>query len=440
MVGNAKATIAVGACAWDGGLVQHGPTGGQGVQDVIPGANVVNLGGCPHNPANTVAVMVHYLTFGQMPELDQYNRPLFAYGDLIHDQCERRAYFDAGLFVEAWGDEGHRKGYCLYKMGCKGPSATYNCPNVRWNDGTSWPIEAGHTCIGCASPEFWASMSPFYERLPNVPGFGADTTAETIGLAVIGATAALSAAHAGGKFVQSRVARAHARGSRDTESKRDARRVAGARRRSSDRPASRTTEAPSEEVAMARIKIDPVTRIEGHLRIEAEVAGGKVTEAWASGTMFRGIEKIVEGKDAREAWIWAQRICGVCTTVHAIASVRAVEDAIGAVPPPNAELVRNLIAGSQLVHDHVIHFYHLHALDWVDIASALKAKPAKASRAGPVDLRLSELGHRLFQGRADPAAEARRLRAAVAVREWVLGASRVPPHAGGEPCRGGALS
>jgi hydrogenase small subunit len=210
VVGNAKATIAVGACAWDGGLVQHGPTGGEGVQDMVPGATVVNLGGCPHNSANTVAVLVHYLTFGEMPELDRYNRPLFAYGDLIHDQCERRAYFDAGLFVEAWGDEGHRKGYCLYKMGCKGPSATYNCPNVRWNDGTSWPIEAGHTCIGCASPEFWATMSPFYERLPNVPGFGADTTAETVGLVVIGGTAALMAAHAGGKFVQSRVARAHA--------------------------------------------------------------------------------------------------------------------------------------------------------------------------------------------------------------------------------------
>ena len=128
-----------------------------------------------------------------------------------------------------------------------------------------------------------------------------------------------------------------------------------------------------------KIKIDPVTRIEGHLRIEAEVSGGQVTAAWASGTMFRGIEKIVEGKDPREAWIWAQRICGVCTTVHAIASVRAVEDAVGAIPPPNAELVRNLIAGSQLVHDHVIHFYHLHALDWVDITSALKASPAKAS-------------------------------------------------------------
>ena len=150
---------------------------------------------------------------------------------------------------------------------------------------------------------------------------------------------------------------------------------------------------------MAKIKIDPVTRIEGHLRIEAEVSGGKVTEAWAAGTMFRGIETIVEGKDAREAWIWAQRICGVCTTVHAIASVRAVEDAIGAVPPPNAELVRNLIAGSQLVHDHVIHFYHLHALDWVDVVSALKANPAKASRLAQSLSDYPELGHELLPGR-----------------------------------------
>ena len=207
VVTNAEATLAVGACAWDGGLVQHGPTGGQGVQDMVPGANVVNIGGCPHNSANTVAVLVHYLTFGEMPALDQYNRPLFAYGDLIHDQCERRAYFDAGLFVEQWGDEGHRRGYCLYKMGCKGPSATYNCPNVRWNDGTSWPIEAGHNCIACASPDFWANASPFYARLPNVPGFGADTTAETVGLVVLGGVAALFAAHGIGRGVQGGIVR-----------------------------------------------------------------------------------------------------------------------------------------------------------------------------------------------------------------------------------------
>jgi hydrogenase small subunit len=207
VVGNAAATIAVGACAWDGGLVQYGPTVGQGVQDVVPGATVVNIGGCPHNSANTVAVLVYYLTFNQMPALDQYNRPLFAYGDLIHDQCERRAYYDAGLYAEEWGDYGHRHGYCLYKMGCKGPSATYNCPNVRWNDGTSWPVEAGHNCIACASPNFWGTMSPFYQRVPNVPGFGADTTAETVGLTVIGGTAALMGAHAVGKNVQGRVLR-----------------------------------------------------------------------------------------------------------------------------------------------------------------------------------------------------------------------------------------
>jgi hydrogenase large subunit len=131
---------------------------------------------------------------------------------------------------------------------------------------------------------------------------------------------------------------------------------------------------------VARVVIDPVTRIEGHLRIEAEVDGHQVTDAWSSGTMFRGIELILRGRDPREAWIWAQRICGVCTTVHALASVRAVEDALGIEIPDNARLVRNLIAGSQNVQDHIIHFYHLHALDWVDVTLALKADPAKTSQ------------------------------------------------------------
>ena len=131
---------------------------------------------------------------------------------------------------------------------------------------------------------------------------------------------------------------------------------------------------------MPRIVVDPVTRIEGHLRIEAEVDGRQVTDAWSSGTMFRGIEMILRGRDPREAWIWAQRICGVCTTVHALASVRAVENAIGIEIPENAYLVRNLIAGSQNVQDHVMHFYHLHALDWVDVTLAVKADPAKTSQ------------------------------------------------------------
>ena len=131
---------------------------------------------------------------------------------------------------------------------------------------------------------------------------------------------------------------------------------------------------------MARIVIDPVTRIEGHLRIEAEVTGNHVTDAWSSGTMFRGIELVLRGRDPREAWIWAQRICGVCTTVHALASVRAVEDALGVAIPENARIVRDIIGGTQNVQDHIIHFYHLHALDWVDVMSALKADPAKTSQ------------------------------------------------------------
>jgi [NiFe] hydrogenase large subunit/hydrogenase large subunit len=130
---------------------------------------------------------------------------------------------------------------------------------------------------------------------------------------------------------------------------------------------------------MPRIVVDPVTRIEGHLRIEAEVDRGAVQDAWSSSTMFRGIEIILKGRDPRDAWAFTQRICGVCTTVHAIASIRAVENAIGSAPPPNARLLRNLIIGAQAVQDHVIHFYHLHALDWVDVVSALSADPAKTS-------------------------------------------------------------
>jgi Ni,Fe-hydrogenase I large subunit len=142
---------------------------------------------------------------------------------------------------------------------------------------------------------------------------------------------------------------------------------------------------------MARVVIDPVTRIEGHLRIETEVNGGRVTDAWSSGTMFRGIELILRGRDPREAWIWAQRICGVCTTVHALASVRAVENALGIDIPDNARLVRNIIAGAQNVQDHVIHFYHLHALDWVDVTLALEGRSGKDFAACAVDLGMAEV-------------------------------------------------
>ncbi|TLM99814.1 [Ni/Fe] hydrogenase small subunit, partial [bacterium] len=98
---------------------------------------------------------VHYLTFGALPEMDSLHRPLFAFGELIHNNCERRGHFDRGEFVRAWGDAGHRAGWCLYQMGCKGPITSQNCPIVRYNDGTNWPIGAGHPCIGCAEPDFW---------------------------------------------------------------------------------------------------------------------------------------------------------------------------------------------------------------------------------------------------------------------------------------------
>jgi len=130
---------------------------------------------------------------------------------------------------------------------------------------------------------------------------------------------------------------------------------------------------------MTKIVVDPITRIEGHLRIEAEVIGGRIVDAWSSSTMFRGIEKILQGRDPRDAWYFTQRFCGVCTTVHSIASIRAVENALNIKIPPNAELIRNIIIGIQNVQDHVIHFYHLHALDWVDITSALNADPAKTA-------------------------------------------------------------
>ena len=129
----------------------------------------------------------------------------------------------------------------------------------------------------------------------------------------------------------------------------------------------------------SRIVIDPVTRIEGHLRIEIEVKDGAVVDAYSSGTMVRGFEIILKGRDPRDAWAFVERACGVCTTVHALASVRAVEDSLGIVVPPNADLIRNLMFCAQYLQDHVVHFYHLHALDWVDVVSALKADPKATS-------------------------------------------------------------
>ena len=182
---------------------------------------------------------------------------------------------------------------------------------------------------------------------------------------------------------------------------------------------------------MARIVIDPVTRIEGHLRIEVEVNDHKVTDAWSSGTMFRGIELILRGRDPREAWIWAQRICGVCTTVHALASVRAVENALSVEIPENARIVRDIIAAAQNVQDHIIHFYHLHALDWVDVISALKADPAKTAQLAQSISdwpKSSAVYFKAVQDRVKTLADSRQL-SLFGSGDWGHPAYKLPPEA-----------
>ena len=200
----AAAVINTGTCSSYGGIpaASPNPTGATSVPDLVSGVPVINLPGCPANVDNVVATIVHYLTFGALPAVDGLGRPLFAYGERIHDHCERRAHFDAGQFVEERGDDGHRKGWCLYNMGCKGPSTFHNCPTQRWNGGTSWPIGAGHGCVGCSEPDFWDTMTPIYGRLPAPPGFGVTTSVDKIGAGIIGLTAAGFAAHGVAKAVQ----------------------------------------------------------------------------------------------------------------------------------------------------------------------------------------------------------------------------------------------
>jgi hydrogenase small subunit len=195
---DASAIIAIGACAHWGSVqaARPNPTGAVGVSEVVKGKPVVNIAGCPPIGDVVTATVVHLLTFGRPPELDYDGRPLFAYGKRIHDQCPRRAHFDAGQYVETFDDEGARKGWCLYHAGCKGPATYSPCPIFLWNTRTSWPIGAGHPCIGCTERHFWDTMTPFYGRLPNVAGFGVERYADTLGAALaIGATAGV-AAHA----------------------------------------------------------------------------------------------------------------------------------------------------------------------------------------------------------------------------------------------------
>jgi hydrogenase small subunit len=194
----ALAIIALGACAHWGSVqaARPNPTGAMGVRDIIKNKPIVNIAGCPPIGDVVTATVVHYLTFGALPEVDREGRPLFAYGERIHDQCSRRAHFDAGQFVEVFDDKAARDGWCLYQVGCKGPATFSPCPIFQWNTRTSWPIGAGHPCIGCTEPFFWDTMTPFYGRLPDVGGFGIEKRVDTIGASLAIGAAAGVAAHA----------------------------------------------------------------------------------------------------------------------------------------------------------------------------------------------------------------------------------------------------
>jgi len=162
----AAGVICIGSCSSYGNIpaAQPNPGGYKGVGEALK-IKTVNIAGCPPNPVNFVGTIVNYLLLGKLPTLDDLGRPLFAYGKTIHDQCPRRAHFENEEFVEQFGSEEAALGYCLYKMGCRGPETYNNCPVAKYNDGTSWPVEAGAPCIGCSEPAFWDKFTPFYEVL-----------------------------------------------------------------------------------------------------------------------------------------------------------------------------------------------------------------------------------------------------------------------------------
>lgn len=209
----AAAVFNAGTCASYGGIpaARPNPTTALGVGDFLRTRGVakpvVNLPACPVNSINVVGSILEYAMFGRLPSLDAYGRPLWAYQDRIHDKCERRGHFDAGEFVEGWTDiEGLKRGLCLFKVGCKGPMTYNNCGVVRYNDGASWPIMAGHGCIGCSEPGFWDNLTPFEVplagRVYSTP-FGTDATADRIGQVALGAAAVGVVVHAGATAVKS---------------------------------------------------------------------------------------------------------------------------------------------------------------------------------------------------------------------------------------------
>jgi len=200
---DAAAIFAIGTCSSFGGVqaAYPNPTGTVSL-DKVTDKPVINVPGCPPSEKNIVGTLLHYLLYGTLPALDAFNRPKWAYRLRIHDLCERRGHFDAGEFVENFGDAGAKDGYCLYKVGCKGPYTFNNCSKNKFNQGTSWPVQVGFGCIGCSEPDFWDTMGtvnePLKDKLYNTTfsGLGADATADKIGVGLLAATAVGIAAHA----------------------------------------------------------------------------------------------------------------------------------------------------------------------------------------------------------------------------------------------------
>lgn len=200
---NAKAIFAIGSCSSFGGIqaAAPNPTQARPLHKII-NQPVINVPGCPPSEKNIVGTLLHFILFGTLPPTDAYRRPLWAYGQRIHDLCERRGRFDAGEFVQKFGDAGAEAGYCLYKVGCKGPYTFNNCSKLRFNSHTSWPIQAGHGCIGCSEPNFWDNMGPFEEPVANhrfrppLGATGMDNMADKVGITVLSAAVIGIAAHA----------------------------------------------------------------------------------------------------------------------------------------------------------------------------------------------------------------------------------------------------
>ncbi len=193
----AKAIVAWGNCASSGCVqaAEPNPTGATPIHKLVHGKPLINVQGCPPIAEVMAGVVVHILTFGRIPALDSLNRPKAFYSRRVHDTCYRRPNYDAGLFVQTFDDENAKRGYCLYKMGCKGPNTYNSCGVIRWNNGVSFPIQSGHPCIGCSEENFWDN-GPFYEHLKSFPGFGIESTADKVGLGLGVATGAAITAHA----------------------------------------------------------------------------------------------------------------------------------------------------------------------------------------------------------------------------------------------------